>query len=199
MVKIKEYSVAKIACILLLCLATLGIVMLLAGTIQYSYLDEKAHYHENICHLNNCSMSVSQCCKTSNHCETCYKIGIIYELILLNITNDVNITYTKISQDIVYDPNYCDQTTIFCYYDDRRIIDSLSIWNIYTLKNIIGVILILSVGVFVMALMTSIVFYMLYCKKSTEIYENDNHESEPFENSDDIALHNTQKNGYQTV
>lgn len=166
----KTNKVLYSVCIMLILIIITSYVMVLAPTIKHKYFDEIVHYHVNTCHIINCSSVVSQCCsidKIGRDCHICYNIEVIYDLILDN-TDYRDDTYTKTSWGSVHDSDYCNRTTIVCYYDDRRIFDSLNPWNAYTAKDITIIIFFLVAGLFVMVAMILATVFVVNCLKSKE-------------------------------
>ena len=105
------------------------ILMLLFGfglalTIKYAYIDEIKHYYTATCQINTCTTTSKTCCGSFRRCYMCYTADVNYTLNLLNNTNQ---SYSKIESKAVFNPNFCDQNSLDCYYDDRNIEQSLTI------------------------------------------------------------------------
>lgn len=88
-----------------------GLVVGLAFTIQYAYIEKADHYHQDLCSIHNCTFVLT---------DNIFVTTISYRLYLYL----TNATYTKY---YTYDSytNMCNNTKINCYYDDRNITQSL--------------------------------------------------------------------------
>lgn len=148
-------TLALAAAIFITMLFTVG----LAITIKYSYIDDSLHYHTDTCNINSCTATTTECCSYSGktrQCYTCYNVAVNYDL-YLNETN-----YTKTSWSSVRNPNYCNQYTISCYYDDRNILDSLNPWNSLSSQGIIGIVL-LSIGLAISTIISIVGCVIYFC------------------------------------
>ena len=140
----------------------------LALTIKYSYIDEIKHFHTNTCYINNCTITTTECCSRISKrkiCSTCYDVDVNYNLYLLN-------NYSKTSIGTVYNSNFCNQTNIDCYYDDRNISQSLTPFDECHVPGIV-VVGIIFLSLFLLIMIIIIIHLVInYCDNNRFI-END--------------------------
>lgn len=110
-------------------------------TVDYNRYKVQEHYHTVTCQVLNCSINENILCSNKNDkYKSCYGINIAYMFLDLD-----GQSYSKANVMQVYDPNFCNQRNITCYYDDESIYNSLQIlypydvsWQILPLtRNII--------------------------------------------------------------
>lgn len=159
-------------------------------TTKYEYIDVSIHYHNDTCYVNNCSSSIWNCCTLfskenrlatkskdfegtlDNICNTCYHIIIRYSLILLNSTNNTNI-YKRNRMYDVDDPNYCNQTVLTCYYDDRNILGTLSLKPLYTENQVIPIIITWIVGVCLLTFVPILIILLICHSESRKTHSRE--------------------------
>lgn len=183
----KRMTISKIVLITLLLLGVVATAVGLGITIKYSYLDKISHYHEALCHENNCSMIQTQCCipgnnlDNTNNCEVCYDVEITYSLISW-VNNSFTDIYTKTARTNTFDPKYCDQFNkiqrVTCYFDDHNIANSLRLWNPYEAGVVVlGIILLscwLTFLIFLTVLASGVIYHDSKSKSQTkESYSNE--------------------------
>lgn len=138
--------------------------------VKINYFDEKEHFKESMCKINNCTSYMSTCCGEGvNSCYVCYNILLEYELLLNNITKNGSGVFT--------DKNICSLNSINCYYDDRDIKNSLRLWNPYQINNsyngllIFGLIMLLIIYIMILQEVHKITHCK--CKPSDNIKHNE--------------------------
>ena len=151
-------------------------------TIKYTYVDVIKHYHIDICHINDCVIIVTECCREKTlweraTCSVCFRVDVGYNLYLLNNTKN----YSKISSGTVYLSDFCNRKSLDCYYDDRNISETLNPWTeSRTPSGIIGIIM-LSVFLFIMTLVT---IQVPCCPRGNRFSENNESNNQPMENDE---------------
>ena len=120
-----------------------------ALSVRYARIEIK-HYHTNTCMINTCTSTTNECCiKYYLNCHVCYDIVVNYDL------NQSNNIYTKTST-INDAHDLCDKTDLLCYYDDRNILETLTLEKLYPQGAII-VVIILS-NILLSIIITTIIF-----------------------------------------
>ena len=100
--------------------------------VKLKYVDEIPHFKESMCKINNCTSYMSTCCGNGiriNSCSVCYNVLLKYELFLDN----KNIT--KNGSGVVASKDLCSWESIYCYYDNRDLENSLRLWTPYEIKH----------------------------------------------------------------
>lgn len=94
-------------------------------TFKFAYWDEIVHYKDEMCFISACTILRDNCCN-ENNCYPCYSVTMTYNL----YSNNTD-TISKTVDAVVYYRNFCNQTNIQCYYDDRNIQRTLRIFDEY--------------------------------------------------------------------
>ena len=120
--KLSSSTCAKLS---ILYIVTILVAIGFAMAVVYGS-DQSAHYHSAICNIASCTITTYGCCTGKYQktvCSTCYSVNVNYELQLSG-----NI-YRQINVGTVSDPDYCKQQNVTCYYDDRKISESLTLYR----------------------------------------------------------------------
>lgn len=166
----------------------------LAITIKYAYFDEISHYHTDTCHINQCIITSTECCRGQSlgrgrSCSTCFNVDVNYDLYLLNNTKN----YSKVSSKTVYLSDFCNRESLNCYYDDRYILETLNPWSEYKpsdgvfigiifLSCFLAVITIIAVPMFITAVA------MLLCCPNEFMGNESNNESNDDESNNNQSV-----------
>lgn len=137
----------------------------LVTSIIFGVVNENKHYHSEICHVNDCVSRNSICCN-GLRCRECFSVDVNYDLHIFNKT------YNKIESGKVNEFN-CNIKNLQCFYDDRSMYDSLTVFKKYRpIGGIFGVIL--SVALVFVAITGLVITYSCtYRNKQTDTSHND--------------------------
>lgn len=100
---------------------------------RWAFIDDPSHFKSTCCQIVQCNITMRQCYH-GVHNYSCYKFFIIFAA-------DIdNRDYTQ-SYESGYDlsgnyPKICSKNMTECYYDDRNIYDTLTIFVISSLADI---------------------------------------------------------------